>query len=160
TVSILDGAHAPSKVTVGNDAGAPALTVNHGRVFVVNTADRTVSILDCRTTCHPAGTLPVGRQTNAHIATDGTFVYVANTLDDTATVTDARTPGPTSPAPGGPTPPGTARAETSYAAGGGAPACSSPSPPPQAPANVHAEVHGTRAEVSWEAPTDGRLPIV
>jgi YVTN family beta-propeller protein len=172
-------------VTVGNASNPEGLAVNQATdtIYVVNTGDDTVSVINgaiCNATVTSGcGQTPahvtVGRQGFGFAAVDPAtdLVYVTNYLDDTVSVINSatcngtitsgcgRTP-PTIPA--GANPAGLAvnlADHTVYAADNTAGAASFLRfQPPRRPTGVMATTDYGKAELRWQPPYDGRLPII
>ena len=196
TVSVIDGArcnathrggcqHVPPTVTVGNAANLEGLAVDEATdtVYVVNTADDTVSVID-GAVCNAATTsgcgqtpttVPVGDQNFGSVAVDQTkhLVYVTNGHDDTVSVIDGSTcngtthtscgqPQPTVPAGAGPSTIAVdPRSHDAYVLDNdGATASFIRFIAPEQPTGVSATLrHGT-ASLHWQRTYDGGLPII
>jgi YVTN family beta-propeller protein len=196
TVSVINGAtcngkvtsgcgRIPPKVTVGNFSNLEGLAVNQATntVYVVNTGDDTVSVID-GATCNGTVTAGCG-QTPAHVnvgrqgfgfaAVDSTsdLIYVSNYLDDTVSVIDGstcngkvsfgcgRTP-PTVPAGANPAGLTVNRAtDTIYVDDNGAATASYfQFKVPGRPSGVTASLFRGQAGLVWQPPRHGRLPII
>jgi DNA-binding beta-propeller fold protein YncE len=197
TVSAIDGAtcnarvssgcdHVPPTITVGNDTPAPtglAVDQRTDTVYVDNTADDTVSVIDGATcngkTTSGCGQTPpheaVGRQNYGFVAVDQTqnLIYVSNNLDDTVSIIDgahcdatdtsgcAQTP-PTVQVGGNPA--GLAINHTDHTVyvddNGFGPISFLRFEAPQRPSHVTASTDHSQVELAWQPPRDGGLPII
>ena len=195
-VSVLNGATCnasvtsgcatqPPTVTVGNASGPAGLAVNErtNTVYVDNTADDTVSVID-GATCNGKNTsgcdrtparVAVGRQYFGYVAVDPAtdLVYVTDYFDDAVSIIDGascnatRTAGcdqtpPTVPAGASPT--GVAVDQHNHdiyvTDNGGGPVSFFSFQTPVAPTRVAASIHNGQAEVVWQPPPDGGLPVI
>jgi YVTN family beta-propeller protein len=196
TVSVIDGAHCnathhggcqrvPPTVTVGNAGNIEGLAVDEATdtVYVVNTGDDTVSVID-GAVCNAATTtgcgqtpttVPVGDQNFGSVAVDQTrhLVYVTNGPDDTVSVIDGSTcngttqtscgqPQPTVPAGAGPSTVAVDRySHDAYVLDNdGATASFIRFIAPGRPNGVSAMLHHGTASLHWQRTYDGGLPII
>jgi DNA-binding beta-propeller fold protein YncE len=196
TVSVIHGATCNASVTTGCGKTPPTVTVGNGNpvaglaidqatdtIYVVNTIDNTVSVINgagCDATVtsgcgHTPAQVHVGRQGFGFAAVDQATdtIYVSNSLDDTVSVINGATCngqntsgcGQVPPAvPAGADPAGVAfdgTSRTVYAAdnGGGALSVFSFQSPGR-PTGVMSIVSGGQAHITWQPPSDGGLPII
>jgi DNA-binding beta-propeller fold protein YncE len=196
TVSVIDGARCnaahragcqrvPPTVTVGNAANPDGLAVDEATdtVYVVNTADNTVSVID-GATCNAATTsgcgqtpttVPVGAQNFGYVAVDQTthLVYVTNGFDDTVSVIDGSTcngtthtscgqPQPTVPAGAGPSTIAVdPHSHDAYVLDNdGATASFIRFIAPKQPTGVTAILRNGTTSLHWQRTYDGGLPII
>jgi YVTN family beta-propeller protein len=176
---------APPTVTVGSDAAFAGLAVDPATdtVYVANTADDTVSVIN-GATCNAKDTsgcrqtpahVAVGRQNFGFVSVDPAahLIYVSDHLDDTVSVIDGtscngtvtsgcdQTP-PTVPVGGHPS--GLAVDlinHTVYVdATDRGPVSFFTFQAPGGPSQVTATTVRGRAELAWQAPRDGGLPLI
>jgi YVTN family beta-propeller protein len=180
----------PPTVTVGNASGPGALepaglavdqTTN--TIYVDNTTDDTVSVIDgatCNGTntsgCHqtPAH-VAVGRQAFGYVAVDPAtdLVYVTDYLDDAVSIIDGATCNATHTGgcdqtpptvPAGASPVGLAVDQHNHnlyvADNGNGPVSFFRFQTPGTPTRVRASTYRGQAEVVWQPPADGGLPII
>jgi DNA-binding beta-propeller fold protein YncE len=196
TVSVIDGARCnathragcqrvPPTVTVGKAANLDGLAVDEATdtVYVVNTGDDTVSVID-GAACNAATTsgcgqtpttVPVGDQNFGYVAVDQTkhLIYVTNGLDDTVSVIDGSTCNgtthtscgqiqPTAPAGAGPSTIAVdPRSHDAYVLDNdGATASFIRFVAPGQPTGVTAIRRHGSASVQWQRTYDGGLPII
>jgi YVTN family beta-propeller protein len=196
TVSVIDGTtcnarvssgcgQVPPTITVGNDAGPTGLAIDQrtDTVYVDNTADNTVSVIDAAT-CNAKITsgceqmpphVAVGRQFYGFVAVDQTrnMIYVSDNLDDTVSIIDgsrcdstdtsgcAQTP-PTVQVGGNPA--GLALDHNDHTVyvddNGFGPVSFLRFEAPQRPSNVTASAQHGQVELVWQPPRDGGLPMI
>jgi YVTN family beta-propeller protein len=196
TVSVIKGAtcngtvtsgcgQTPPTVTVGNAGTLEGLAVNQATdtVYVVNTGDDTVSVID-GATCNATNTsgcgqtpahVNVGRQGFGFAAVDPAtgLVYVSDNLDDTVSVINGNTCNGkisfgcrrTPPVvPVGANPAGLTvdlATHTLYADdNGGGTVSFFRFQRPQRPADVVATAQGGKVNLHWQPPYDGGLPVI
>lgn len=184
--SVTSGCAAqPPTVTVGNASGPAGLAVNEttNTVYVDNTADDTVSVID-GATCNGTNTsgcgqtpviVQVGRQYFGYVAVDPAtdLVYVTDYLDDAVSIVNGATCNATHTSgcdqvppmvPAGPSPTGVAVDQNNHDVyvtdNGGGPVSFFRFQAPAAPTRVTASIHNGQAEVVWQPPADGGLPVV
>jgi YVTN family beta-propeller protein len=196
TVAVINGAQcngtdttgcgdAPATITVGNADNLEGLAVDEATdtVYVVNTADDTVSVID-GATCNATNTMgcgqtpatvPVGHQNFGFVAVDQArdLVYVTNAFDDSVSVINGSTCNGTTtrscadiqPAvPAGAQPSGIAIDTTDGTAyitdNGGAAVSFIKFTAPDRPSGINAVAGHGQAFLTWQRPYAGGLPIV
>ena len=177
---------APPTVTVGSNIGFVGLAVNQDTdtIYADNSGDDSVSVIN-GATCNGTNTagcgktpptVSVGRQGSYdYIAVDPAtdLVYVTDYFDDAVSIIDGATCNAGDVAgcdqippmvPAGPSPTGVAVDQHNHDVyvtdNGGGPVSFFRFQTPAAPTRVTAGIHNGQAEVVWQAPPDGGLPVI